>query len=215
MSWKNLVARQKFSLEAHCSFSFSISLAQYLANPESNAEESLKRTKQERSHRESSVSMITMATIQLQLESPKFRIFRLDFIFWFLTTDLFLKSHKALKPPLGGGGILAEYAPFFELLLNVLSWFQIEPELRPAVLSQLPALHHDPPSLRTNPVFHVFLDHIYPVSSQTTPQLHHHYVIILQVLDQNPEFSTASALGFILNRLVTCTAPTGLEMRGV
>jgi hypothetical protein len=98
-------------------------LLKYLANPESNAEESLKRTKQERSHRESS----------------------------------------------------------------------IEPEMRPTVLSQIPALHHDPPSLRTNPVFDVFLNHIYPV------------------LDQNPEFSTASALSFILNRLVTCTAPTGEE----
>ena len=32
-------------------------LSQYLANPESNAEENLKRTKQERTHRESSVSV--------------------------------------------------------------------------------------------------------------------------------------------------------------
>ena len=91
-------------------------LAQYLANPESNAEESLKRTKQERSHRESSVSISVF-----------------DHVF---NTQIFFLS----------------------------SW-QIEPEMRPTVLSQIPALHHDPPSLRTNPVFHVFLDHIYPVSA--------------------------------------------------
>ena len=30
-----------------------------------------------------------------------------------------------------------------------------------------------------------------------------------QVLDNNPEFSSANALIFVLNRLIYCTAPTG------